>query len=315
MDWPLSNLVCASCNLDLVLKLTQTDQYHEMLELQIYSRSLTLILHDFTYLMNFCSKETRASITHLAPSQVQVIRGTVRLRLGSKRTKLIVCIATWMRLVAKGISVERDPNTGRAISIDTPVISTKQRPDQAWFNFAFVLVEENSGPNKQATLLCFDAPTQLHKEFNDLAISDEQLDNSYFVFSVVLKVIWKVMDDVSWTLADVFRNIEKVRRPLWKDVGKLADWRRALWTEQQTTRAQHSRSTSPSCTTSPSTIYTCLRHLKLHRLSRATSCSHIAGGSPQQAYHQLLEKQSKGYYTVHAYSKHHTCGLLVWRNG
>ncbi|KAB2581266.1 hypothetical protein DBV05_g268 [Lasiodiplodia theobromae] len=117
--------------------------------------------------------------------------------------------ATWMRLVAKGISVERDPNTGRAISIDTPVISTKQRPDQAWFNFAFVLLEDHSGPNKQSTLLCFDAPHQLHKEFNDLAISDEQFDDSYFVFSVILKVIWKVMDDVSWTLADVFRNIEK----------------------------------------------------------------------------------------------------------
>ena len=162
MDWPLAYLVCASCNSDLVLKLTQTDQYHEMLELQIYSRSLTLILHDFTCLMNFCSKETRASITHLALSQVQVIRGTVRLRLRSKRMKLIVCIATWMRLVAKGISVERDPNTGRAISIDTPVISTKQRPDQAWFNFAFVLLEDHSGPNKQSTLLCFDAPHQLH---------------------------------------------------------------------------------------------------------------------------------------------------------
>lgn len=197
----------------LVLKLTQPDQYHEMLELQIYSRSLTLILHDFTCLMNFCSKETRASITHLAPSQARVIRGTVRLKLISERTKLIACIATWMRLVAKGISVERDANTGRAISIDTPVISTKQRPDQAWFNFAFILLEEN---NKQSTLLCFDAPNQLHKEFNDLAISDEQLDDSYFVFSVILKVIWKVMDDVSWTLADVFRNIEKVRRRLWK---------------------------------------------------------------------------------------------------
>ncbi|OJD30626.1 mg2+ transporter zinc transport protein [Diplodia corticola] len=116
--------------------------------------------------------------------------------------------ATWMRLVAKGISVERDPH-GNPIAIDTPVVSNAESRDRAWFSFAFVLLEETNGTDKQATLLCFDAPTQLHKDLNDLDVSDEQLNDAYFVFAIVLKAVWKTMDDDSWTLADVFRNIEK----------------------------------------------------------------------------------------------------------
>ncbi|KAL1615921.1 hypothetical protein SLS54_008755 [Diplodia seriata] len=124
------------------------------------------------------------------------------------KPKLMTCTATWVRLGAKGISVERDSH-GNPISINTPVVSNKETRDRAWFNFAFVLLEETSGNDKQATLLCFDAPPQLHKAFNDLNVSDEQLNDAYFVFGIILKVIWKVMDDEAWTLSDVFRNIEK----------------------------------------------------------------------------------------------------------
>ncbi|KAL1646100.1 hypothetical protein SLS58_003520 [Diplodia intermedia] len=149
------------------------------------------------------------SITRSAPSPIKVVTDMVIPTFDHlDEPKLMTCTATWMRLVAKGISVERDSH-GNPISIDTPVVSNKETRDRAWFTFAFVLLEETSGNDKQATLLCFDAPPPLHKAFNDLNVSDEQLNDAYFVFGIVLKVIWKVMDDESWTLADVFRNIEK----------------------------------------------------------------------------------------------------------
>lgn len=117
---------------------------------------------------------------------------------------------TWMRLVSKSVQVQRD-DKGRPLHIATPVISSDKKQDRAWYNFAFVLIEEKdaSGGSDQSTLLCFDAPYQFLKELNELQVSEAHLNDAFFMLNLVLSTLFKVMDDVAWTLADVFRNIEK----------------------------------------------------------------------------------------------------------
>ncbi|KAL1616179.1 hypothetical protein SLS56_011503 [Neofusicoccum ribis] len=116
----------------------------------------------------------------------------------------------------------------RANEISKHFTSTEGNHDRAWFNFAFIFIEKKDhiSGSQQSTLLCFDAPPLLHKEFNTLNLSESQLNDPYIIFNPILRVIWKVMDDVAWTLADVFRNIEKgtlQRTALDKRAGRSID--------------------------------------------------------------------------------------------
>lgn len=116
-----------------------------------------------------------------------------------------------MRLVSKSVQVNRDEK-GRPVSVATPVTSNAKEWDRSWFNFAFVLIEEkdmNNG-NDRTTLLCFDAPPTLLKEFNDLKLAEAQQNDAYFILTIILQELFRVMDNVAWTLADVFRGVEKV---------------------------------------------------------------------------------------------------------
>ncbi|EKG16482.1 Mg2+ transporter protein CorA-like/Zinc transport protein ZntB [Macrophomina phaseolina MS6] len=115
-----------------------------------------------------------------------------------------------MRLVSKSVQVNRDEK-GRPVSVATPVTSNAKEWDRSWFNFAFVLIEEkdmNNG-NDRTTLLCFDAPPTLLKEFNDLKLAEAQQNDAYFILTIILQELFRVMDNVAWTLADVFRGVEK----------------------------------------------------------------------------------------------------------
>lgn len=117
-----------------------------------------------------------------------------------------------MRLVSKSLGIKYDVASQNP-RIDNPVISLQDnRIDSAWFNFAFVLIEEQGAgfPDLRSTLLCFGTVSRLHEAFDALALSDIQLNDPYFVFVPVLRSIWRSIDDVSWLLADVFREVEKV---------------------------------------------------------------------------------------------------------
>lgn len=109
----------------------------------------------------------------------------------------------------------------------------QSQADHSWFRSAFYLRTEtalaapnlsrsSSGssdatlaqPGEVVTLFCFGAPPCIVGRFKRLAERvgcDDVLADPYMLFDIILDELYMFVDNLAWTLSDVFGDTEKVR--------------------------------------------------------------------------------------------------------
>jgi len=134
----------------------------------------------------------------------------------------------WFHLPMKDVALSKD---GHSIVDPSNILQSQANFD--WIKPGFVLKIENpsaalsqqgqSNNNQNATtlapritrvtLLCFGAPSLLYERLirlRDVTTAEDLKADPYILLDKALEVMFKLMDKVGWTLADVFGNIETV---------------------------------------------------------------------------------------------------------
>ena len=68
--------------------------------------------------------------------------------------------------------------------------------------------------NDSVTLICFGAPHSLVDRFENLVKDsgcEDALQDPYVLFDLVLDELYKLVDDITWRLSEIFGKIESVR--------------------------------------------------------------------------------------------------------
>ena len=150
-------------------------------------------------------------------------------------------LGSWFHFLSKNINtIDKDG----VLKIHNPLPSLEQsgkilrqsQADFSWIRAGFMLKSEqlkrqpNPGNestssssssttthvNNPVTLICFGAPRSLVDRFENLAKDsrcEDALQDPYVLFDLILDELYKLVDDITWRLSEIFGKIESVSNP------------------------------------------------------------------------------------------------------
>jgi hypothetical protein len=170
------------------------------------------------------------------------IRKRSNLNENGLRYQLTQSLASWFHTLCKNINVERSANGHAEIVNQNKRSGTQEEQSQAdysWLRSGFFLQCEpdnsskvnsalqrndsgnntnkaagnGDGSSSRVTLLCFGASQAMEMRFQRLIRHHswmDALDDPYVLFDIVLDELYMQLDNVAWSLGEVFGGIEGV---------------------------------------------------------------------------------------------------------